>query len=246
MPEGPTIVYYIQKIKHLEGTTVLEAGGYAEADRSGTTNVKLRKISSHGKNFIFEFDGFFFTVHLGLFGSMLVNEEKKVNASFYLKFREEKINFYVSRVKRYEGKPEDFFDSRTDLLHNDFDEKLIYSEIRRLHQNKLVGDVLMDQNIFAGSGNIIRNEALFRSKIHPESIISAIPAQRLKQLITVTKEYTYEFLSLTGTGKIKKEAKIYGKSTCPEHGTEIKIIHPGKVKRKTYVCTKCQKIYHPK
>ena len=36
-------------------------------------------------------------------------------------------------------------------------------------------DVLIDQHIFAGVGNIIKNEALFRAAVRPLSVVSKIP-----------------------------------------------------------------------
>ena len=41
---------------------------------------------------------------------------------------------------------------------------------------ELVCDILLDQNIFTGVGNIIKNEVLFRIRLHPETKIKNIPA----------------------------------------------------------------------
>ena len=38
----------------------------------------------------------------------------------------------------------------------------------------MICDALLDQHIFAGVGNIIKNEVCYRIKIHPESSIGAL------------------------------------------------------------------------
>ncbi len=47
----------------------------------------------------------------------------------------------------------------------------------------MICDALLDQEIFAGSGNIIKNESLFMARIHPESICYQIPDEQLKELL---------------------------------------------------------------
>jgi len=244
MPEGPTILYSSEQCSFLIGQKLIDAGGYAEMDRSGMSNIKLKDIRSHGKYFIFVFADFFVTVHLGLFGRLLINETKKVNPSFSLHFAHDELNFYVSRIKRYSGKPEDYFDWRIDVMSEAFDEKQVYKLIHENAADQMIGDVLMDQHILAGVGNIIRNESLYRSKIQPESIVKNIPIRNLKRIITEAQEYSQEFYHLIVTdGGVKKQAQIYGKDECPVHHTPLNIYIAGKVKRKTYVCTKCQKLY---
>ena len=39
----------------------------------------------------------------------------------------------------------------------------------------LVCDALLDQTIFAGVGNIIKNEVLFRIKVHPKQELVTFP-----------------------------------------------------------------------
>ena len=86
MPEGPTIFNLKNKLNRFRKKTVTEAGGYGEMDKSGLAGQQLLDIDSYGKNFIFIFKDFFITVHLGLFGSMIINKRKKSNASFSLHF----------------------------------------------------------------------------------------------------------------------------------------------------------------
>ena len=56
--------------------------------------------------------------------------------------------------------------------------------INRLQRrkNSNIKAVLLDQTVIAGVGNIYADESLFAAKIHPESIVDAVPKNRLKIL----------------------------------------------------------------
>lgn len=243
MPEGPSILFLKNKLQRYKGKTVSEASGYGEMDKSQINNIKLLDIETYGKNLLFVFKDFFVGVHLGLFGSMLVNKRKKVNASFALHVASDEINFYVAKTKFYEGKPTDHFNFKTDILKPEFDEDFVLNELQNKHAEEMIGDVLMDQHLFAGVGNIIRIEALYHAKIHPESIVKAIPEKKLVFLLKMIVDYAEEFLNLLKTDGVKEAALIYGKKICPKDKTELIIEEMGKVKRKTYVCKKCQKLF---
>ena len=243
MPEGPSILFLKNKIQRYKGKTVSEASGYNEMDKSKIANNKLLDIETYGKNLLFVFKDFFIGVHLGLFGSMLVNKRKKVNASFALHFGDSEINFYVAKTKLYEGKPSDIFNFKTDILKKEFDPEFILEELKTKHDNEMIGDVLMDQNLFAGVGNIIRIEALYHAKIHPESLVKQIPEKKLIFLLKMIIDYGEEFLNLLKTDTVKESVLVYGKKVCPKDKSELLVEEMGKIKRKTYVCLKCQKLF---
>ncbi len=47
----------------------------------------------------------------------------------------------------------------------------------------MICDALLDQTIFSGLGNIIKNEVLFRTRTHPESKTGAVPLKQWKAII---------------------------------------------------------------
>ena len=243
MPEGPSILFLKNKIQQYKGKTVSEASGYNEMDKAKIANNKILDIETYGKNLLFVFKDFFIGVHLGLFGSMLVNKRKKVNASFALHFGDSEINFYVAKTKLYEGKPSDIFNFKTDILKKEFDPEFILEELKTKYGDEIIGDVLMDQSLFAGVGNIIRIEALYHAKIHPESLVKQIPEKKLIFLLKMIIDYGEEFLNLLKTDTVKESALVYGKKVCPKDKSELLVEEMGKIKRKTYVCLKCQKLF---
>ena len=68
----------------------------------------------------------------------------------------------------------------------------------------MVCDALLDQNIFTGVGNIIKNEVLFRTRIHPESKIGNIPQKKINELIKEARNYSFDFLEWKKQYAIKK------------------------------------------
>ncbi|MCH5599770.1 hypothetical protein MKP09_18555 [Niabella ginsengisoli] len=62
--------------------------------------------------------------------------------------------------------------------------------------DKDIGDLLMDQQIFAGVGNKIRVEALYRAGVHPFSKVAKIPPTALAKLITAVRRYAKSFIKI--------------------------------------------------
>ena len=69
-----------------------------------------------------------------------------------------------------------------DFDYSNFKERLMRRPIGRIK------NVLMDQSIIAGVGNIYSDEALWRSSVHPEEKVKNIPETKLKLLFTETKK----------------------------------------------------------
>lgn len=90
----------------------------------------------------------------------------------------------------------------------------------------MVCDALLDQNVFAGVGNIIKNEVLFRIKIHPENLIGALQSKQLKNLVEEAKNYSFYFYNWKKIYQLRKHWLIYKKKmhglqttyNCKTHG----------------------------
>ena len=239
MPEGPTIVVFKKRLEKFEGKKVTESGGYNNPFAEEISEKKLISIETYGKLLLLDFKDFIITVHFGLFGSFLINETKKVNASFSLFFGDEFINFYVVKIKKVE-KDHDF-----DQELNVFSKKYILEKTQKLllekYGEKKIGDVLLNQDVFPGLGNIIRNEVLFLSKIHPESEVDKIPSKKIKELLLNIKEFSTASVELIEQKIWKSSSSVYKKKEW-EDKEVVEYVAP-KIKRKTYVVEKVQKLY---
>ncbi len=69
-----------------------------------------------------------------------------------------------------------------DFNYSNFKDRLMRKPTGRIK------NVLMDQTVIAGVGNIYSDEALWRSDIHPEEQVRNIPDSKLKVLFTETKK----------------------------------------------------------
>jgi formamidopyrimidine-DNA glycosylase len=112
---------------------------------------------------------------------------------------------------------------------------------------------LLDQSVIAGIGNIYADEALFESRIHPETLAGALNSQQLanltKAIITVLERGIAEggttlrdFRTVEGTnGNYGGVAWVYGRyqQACRICQTSIERIKLGG--RSSHFCPKCQK-----
>ena len=239
MPEGPTIVVFKKRIEKFEGKKVSESGGYNNPFAEEITGKKLISVETYGKYLLLDFKDFLITVHFGLFGSFLINESKKVNASFSLFFGDDFINFYVVRIKKLEKDYQ--FDQEINVLSDQYQSKKTQKLLLEKYAEKNIGDVLLNQDVFPGLGNIIRNEVLFLSKIHPESQVDKIPTNKIKELLEIIKEFSKASIELIEQKIWKSSSSVYKKKEWENQ--EVKEYVAPKIKRKTYVVEKVQKIY---
>ncbi len=241
MPEGPSILHLKNQLKPFTGKIVKKAGGYGKMPTAWINGKKLLGIHTWGKHLLFEFTNGTVRVHLGLFGDILVNERKKVNRSFFLEFAKGEINGYVVRATKLEGKPADEYDWRVDILSEEFDPKSVKSLLKK-HSEKTIDDILMDQNIFSGVGNKIRNEALYRAGIHPLSIIGKIPAAKITRLIREVVAYAKIFFQELETTGSNKRFDVYQQEYAAD-GSEVTMKILPKTKRKIYFSGHKQKLF---
>lgn len=240
MPEGPSILHLRNQLLPFKGKVVREAGGYGPMPTGWINGKKLSDIKTWGKHLLFIFSNGTLRVHLGLFGDVLVNERKKVNRSFYLEFATGEINGYVVRAERLTASPNKVYDWRTDVLSKDFDTMYIKSLLKD-KGSKTIDDVLMDQKIFSGVGNILRNESLYRAGIHPLSVTGKIPATKITRLLKEVAKYAILFYHELETNK-RHIFGVYQQQHAADGSAVTMMISP-KSKRKIFFSEYKQKLY---
>lgn len=241
MPEGPSILLLRNQLLPFKGKIVKKAGGYGKMPTAWLQNKKLADILTWGKHLLFVFANGTVRVHLGLFGEILVNETKKVNPSFFLHFAGGQINGYVVRAQRLDKPLKEIYDWRVDILSPKFDPAYV-KKLLKEQASRTIDDVLMNQDIFSGVGNKIRNEALYRAAIHPKSITGKIPAARITALINAVVKYAKVFYNnLQKTGE-NNSFQVYQQEYAAD-GSEVTMVVLPKSKRKLYYSEHRQKLY---
>ena len=177
-----------------------------------------------------------------MFGSYTINEKKDRPERLSLTFKNGEINLYTCSVKILEGKVEDDYDFSVDVMNDDWDEVKARMTLKKAPE-KLVCDALLEQDIFSGVGNIIKNEVLYRVKVHPESVIKKIPEAQIKKIIAEARLYSFQFLEWKRNYELKKHWLAHTKKICLRCDLPIIKKHTGIKKRRSFFCNKCQKLY---
>lgn len=243
MPEGPSIVILKELAEEFVGKKILRTQGNSKIDQSRLIGLQIKSLRTFGKQFLIELSGFSIRVHLLMFGSYLINERKEIVPRLSLQFANNKeINFYACSVKYLEGDLDELYDWSADVMSETWDPAAARAKMRALPES-FVCDLLLDQTIFSGVGNIIKNEILFRTRVHPLSQAAALPAQKLRALVAEARKYSFEFLAWKKAFVLKKHWLAHNKSTCPRCNIPFTRAHLGKTHRRSFFCEKCQKKY---
>lgn len=242
MPEGPSIVILKEAVQAFKGKKILEAGGYAKINYDLIINKKVKDVKSWGKHFLICFDSFFIRVHLLLFGTYRINEQKNVNPSLSLRFANGELNFYTSSVQLTEKEADEVYDWSGDVMNKAWNARKASAKLKAC-PDMLVCDALLDQQIFAGVGNIIKNEVLFRIRLHPESRLGKIPPAKKRALLKEAVQYSFDFLEWKKAFVLKKHWLAHTKKICPRCNIPFQKAHLGKTKRRSFFCNNCQVLY---
>ena len=241
MPEGPSILHLKDQLLPFKNKVVKKAGGYGNMPTAWIKNKKLTDIQTWGKHLLLVFSNGVVKIHLGLFGDVLINERKKVNRSFYLEFAKGEINGYVVKASKSEKPLDEVYDWRTDIMSAEFD-KAYVKKLLKKQAFKTIADVLMDQQVFSGSGNKIRNEALYRSGIHPLSITGKIPSAKITKLINEVLRYANTFYLQLKKNGVHDDFKVYQQEFASD-GSEVTMKVLPKTKRKIFFSEHRQQLY---
>jgi endonuclease-8 len=244
MPEGPSILILKELLEPFQGKQVVEASGEADVDMARFARHKILDIKSYGKNLIISFSGFFIRIHLMMYGTYTINKRKDIQPKLRLTCNKLEVNFYTCIVELIEGKPDAYYHWETDVLSDAWDPKKAEKLLKSKKKDK-VCDVLLDQEIFTGVGNIIKNEVLFRIKVHPESLVAELPSKKLKELVKETSAFSFDFYNWKKKNQLNRNLKIYSKKECPRCGIPSLNAYIGKGKRLTSYCLNCQVLYVP-
>ena len=180
MPEGPSLLIAKEEMILFKNKKVLSVGGNSKIEKERMVNKKLLDIRTWGKHLLLCFDTFTIRIHFLMFGSYRVNSAKEAAPRLHLKFAKGEINLYSCAVKIIEDPLHEIYDWSADVLSDEWDPKKARKKLKAL-PGILVADALLDQNIFSGVGNIIKNEVLYRIKVHPRTMIGNLPPKKTER-----------------------------------------------------------------
>src|SRR6195952_149048 len=199
MPEGPSIFILKELVHPFKGQTVETASNNnKKLDTGILAGQKITDFKTWGKSFFICFKKFSIRIHFGLFGSYRINEHTAKPPRLHLQFDDGELNFYACTLQLIEEPLDDLYDWTADVMNPKWNASKAIAKMKAEPQMKAC-DALMDQQIFSGVGNIIKNEVLFRTRIHPLSEVGHIPPKKLKEMVEEAVTYTFEFLDRKST-----------------------------------------------
>jgi endonuclease VIII len=243
MPEGPSLVILRELTRSFQGQRILEVEGNSKIDKTRLVGRRIVALRTWGKHFLIELSGFAVRIHFLMFGSYCINERKDRPARLSLVFsRGRELNFYSCAVRYIEGSLDDEYDWRADVMSDAWDAAAARRKLRGMSE-VLVCDALLDQNVFAGVGNIIKNEVLFRISVHPLSKVGSLPARKLHELVEQARQYSFEFLQWKQAFVLRKHWLAHTKRICPRCDIPFVKAHLGTTDRRSFYCERCQVRY---
>jgi endonuclease-8 len=262
MPEGHTVHRTAGQFKkhfvgkHIEITS--PQGRFSDA--ALISGSKLLKAGAWGKHLFLTFEPAVLRIHLGIYGkwgwSSFEDSPNKPRGQVRARFLSESQVADLRGPTACELLDKDAVKLVTSKLGPDplrTDPKGIERKrfIERVSRSKVtIGQLLMDQSVLAGVGNVYRAELLFRARINPQTPGAAIPAELVGAIwddaVTLMEIGVKRGIMLTRDGFLKgqvnKANRYYAYKRegmpCRECGREISIALMAT--RKLYWCAGCQ------
>jgi formamidopyrimidine-DNA glycosylase len=209
---------------------------------------------------------FVLVAHLGMSGQFLIAQKdrpaaKHVRAQFALKkslrsreliFNDQRTFGWLSIEQLTDGVPS----SAAHIALDPFDPNFDYQgTITKFTQRRVrIKTALLNQEIMSGVGNIYADEALWRAKVHPESLTSDLSRKKITAVIDSATLVMQEAIAQGGTsfddlyidvngesGFFDQSLSAYGREDepCPRCGAPIKRIVFGA--RSSHFCPRCQR-----
>jgi formamidopyrimidine-DNA glycosylase len=224
--------------------------------------ARVTEVARRGKFLWFKLDRPEVLVgHLGMSGQFLIQPRNapderhlrvKINLGKHdLRFIDQRTFGWLGVDETRNGLPTYVKDIAADPFDSQFN---LDETIERFKKKKTeIKRALLDQGVMSGVGNIYADEALWRSKIHPESRTETMKVLRIKELIENATSVMSEALSVGGTsfddlyinvngesGYFERSLAVYGQEGegCPRCGREIRRIKFAN--RSSHFCPKCQ------
>ena len=125
-----------------------------------------------------------------------------------------------------------------DILVDPFDLDAVIERARRSDASAL-GELLLEQRVCAGIGNIYKCEALWALRLDPWMPSAALDDAQLHRLYLTARDLMRPNL-MTPIARQRHAVHGRGGRPCPRCGTPIRIRAQGHQARLTYYCPRCQ------
>ena len=244
MPEGPTLYMLKEQTTRFVGQAIVRADGNLKTlDPARLVGQRITGLHTWGKHFLIDTPDVILRIHFLLFGTYRIDEgrDKPPRLSIGVADGGE-MNFYACAIREIDRATFDAYDFSADVMADTWDPVKARKKLRAA-PDMLACDALLDQDIFSGVGNIIKNEVLFRIRVHPLSTMAALPAPKLRALVDEARQYSFDFLGWKKAFTLKEHWLAHAKKICPRCDIPFHKAKLGKSDRRSFYCERCQKRY---
>ena len=242
--EGPSLVILKEEAQIFIGKEVIAAGGALKWNKDVLVGQKIKALKTWGKHFLILLDDYTIRIHYLMFGNYYINSRHPEKVpKLTLEFENGEWNNYNCAAKILEEQDVDNqYDWSSDVMQETWSAANAKKKLLA-KPNMLVCDALLEQSIFSGVGNIIKNEVLYRIHLHPESQIGALPGKVLNDFIREARDYCFDFYTWKKEGTLRRHWLAHTKKICTRCNIPLEKKHTGLNPRRSFFCTSCQELY---
>lgn len=240
--EGPSIYALAEVLQPFKHKKIKKIYGNAHIEKDDLAHQTIIDIYSFGKRLIIQLDSVALVTHFLMYGSYRIDDPREDKIPrLAIETTSHRLFFYNCSTKRITAKNlKKKIPFQFDILSDHWDIKKVVKAMRS-HPNDTIDDVLLDQDIFAGVGNIIKNEALFMSKVHPTTRVKKLSVKKLNEIAHNARIFSFRFLEWRKMYELKKNLLIYHVKECPTCGATVARGKTGTRNRWSFWCPVCQK-----
>jgi formamidopyrimidine-DNA glycosylase len=205
---------------------------YPDGLRQHLQKARVEQLSRRGKYIcVLLSNEVSLIVHLGMSGSYRIEDQGTVSQEKHdhmvLGLSNDKVITYndprrFGFVDLVFGDPEQIYKPFTKMgpepLSDEFDANMLYGSLKRGRSS--IKQVLLDQSIVAGLGNIYVCEALYRSGIHPTRKAGSVSLARLKLLVGNIRDVLVEAIQ-SGGSSLKDHKGVDGTMGYFQHHFDV-------------------------
>lgn len=256
MPEGDTIHNLAARLRPaLEGATLTR---FEAARLVGTVRPRpgmaIESVGAHGKHLLIRFErDLVLEIHLGMVGTWqlagptdrwrkpkhLLRARVGVEGWDALFFTAPTVRVFVDR----DGRPTPIAHLGPDLAVAGVDIDEAVTRMGAIAEpGSTVAEVLLDQRVAAGIGNVFKSEVLWACGVHPFALIETVDEATRQRLFETAAAQIQANLRPGRRQTVEGGLAVYGRARqgCRRCGTPIRMKRHGDQARSTYWCPRCQ------
>ena len=256
MPEGHTIHRAARDQRPMLAGKVLDVSSPQGRFMEGAARLDGRtctSIDAYGKHLLYRFDELSLHIHLGLFGRIRTARLPAAEPRGEVRVRMISDTHVVDINGPNSCEVLDPAEAAglvgrigPDVLRADADPELAWQRISRSRSS--IGQLIMDQSVMAGIGNIYRSEILWRQRIHPDLPGKSLPREAFDRiwadavgLLTLGVKAN-AIITVDGARKSKsrygERVSIFARQACPTCAGPIDAFEIAG--RRAFACGSCQ------